>query len=359
MMAGLIVLLAGSAFGYVPIAGDTPANTWIKNTVSVAYTNRGGGQQVRTTAISNRTTHNRGVQVTTNVMQYIANPMSAGEVRQFPFVVYNAGNTNARLAVTNLWWTHLTGAGNWTNQLIWDQNRNGTYDIGTDRVFDGTNSMQVAEDATNAVLFRVVAKSSAVDGNTLTNFLFVTNKWGAGVYQAYTGYNPRYGFGAQTYGGPQVWRHKASVVITGPDIRVVKWVSVSNTGTYRAVPGVNGNVDVVPGTMLVYAISFTNKGSGEAKRLRFADLIPTNCVYVTNSMRYGVWNGSYVGATQLKDGVADDAPAAIGQAEGVYNNGARRVTFDYFHQNLPPDTAVYASGGAFYRGKVYFAVVVR
>jgi uncharacterized repeat protein (TIGR01451 family) len=283
--------------------------------------------------------------------------IAPGGNAQFQFVVYNAGNAAASLAITNEQ-VRFSGGAVWTNQLIWDVNRNGAFDIAVDRVFDGTNAMAVGEDSTNYIVQRLVAKGSAPDRAALTNDFFVTNRLGPSVYQDYFGYDPKYGTAAGHYAGPQWYGHVVSVYIGGPDLRGAKFVSISNTASYRSVTGV-APTDFVPGTMLVYAISFTNRGSGELKRLRIWESIPANTVYMTNSMRRGAVGSTYVTATTLKDGVGDDAPAALGQVEGYYDDVGKRVSFTYWNNSLVPDTAVSPYLGAFYRGKVYFAVVVQ
>jgi len=331
----LIILLIGFVPAFLSASPyDTPAGTTITNTVTASYSNALGTTWAATDTITTNVLEIYGLSATlTNTTNAYTAPNTTVN---FVGRIQNEGNTSAVVYFTNLLEAYGGGASGWTITFLNDSMNNAT-------------SMTLGEDSARYFYLQVQVPVTASFGQSLTNQFaaIFTNSTRFSTLSSYTGWN-----GTNYGGSAQSESRLAIVIVQAPVITLAKYSYVTNTPDYLSLGG--NTYDVVPGSAIIYAITFTNSGNTSAYGLTISDPLSPDVVYVSSSMKYE--EGSlavnlpqdYNNATfSLGDGAADDGVGAY-SVEGDPNGGSGPVQFKFAN-------AIPAGG----RGTVYFKVYVK
>jgi uncharacterized repeat protein (TIGR01451 family) len=323
---------------------DTPAGTVITNRAIATYSNVGGTKYTNDTEGTNvrtvETIYGIYLTDTTTSTLYTSPSVATYHVCK----VSNEGNSTITVNLSQSGFSYGGSAGAaWSGQFIEDSDQDGTRDAGESTLI---NTISLAEDAAVWFFFQVTPSADAQDNSSGTNTVICTisNYIGFSTYTSYTGFN------GIVYAGPTNANRLTITIVQGPIIQVAKTSFVTNTASYIALGG--GGNDFVPGAEVIFAISWTNSGTGTAYGLTFSDDLDGNLGYVTNSLRY-VDNarqtasaGNYNAANALSD-ANDSQDLGAYQADGWTNAGGQ-IRFDY---------AAAIPGGA--SGTLFFKAVVK
>lgn len=104
-------------------------------------------------------------------------------------------------------------------------------------------------------------------------------------------------YGTAVSGGPTGTSPNTLIMVNKPALAVSKEVSVDGGAIYSAT----GNA--TPGTSLIYRITITNSGGGDATSVQITDTLPPYLTYVSGVSKYAQSAATtYAGATALTEG---------------------------------------------------------
>jgi hypothetical protein len=182
-----------------------------------------------------------------------------GSTETWDFVGTNEGNASLTFTVTLGAISYDPSGSNWVASLEYGGQGYGT-----------TLVVTLEEDGEEAVKLQFTPGTTETDSpdGGLADFTFyaITGYAHAGGGSAgeYTGANDL------TYGG---WGPIAEVylaTIEAPDITISRTVTVDAPTSYNGDPH-----DLVPGSVLIYTLTYSNEGSGKADNILIADEVPT------------------------------------------------------------------------------------
>ncbi len=315
-------------------AAGTTMGIQLTNEVTLTYSNVNGALYTNTDNVSQTVLGVYGINATITAPE--TNTTSPGGSVTFHGHVTNLGNAGQIIYFTNFYSNYSAGASGWSNNF---QNAG----------MNNASSITLAPYEGADFYLKVTAPLTAGLNHALTNFFGakITNQGTLTTISNYTGLN------SQSYGGWWRTQGKIALAIVGniPIIIGNKTSFVSNSATYLALGGNNG--ELVPGSEITYAISFTNSGAAAAYNLALSDPINSDVLYVTNSLRYRenlkttASNVYYFHSSISNITDADDAENA-----GVYNcNGRTNSNTVEFNFN-----AAIPAGG---KGTLYFKVQLK
>lgn len=334
----LIVILILLTFFTYAAANGTQKDTLITNEVTIAYSNSAGATYADTNYVSDTVLGIYGIDATLTTPP-LTNDASPGVATTFLGHITNLGNDSQVIFFTNFFTNYsAAGVGPW--KFSFENTLGNPATTMTLQPYQGENFYLV-----------VTPTNTANFGEAMTNFFgaYVTNTGLTASTSNYTGLN------STTYGG--YWKSSgrwAIAVITDiPVIEIAKYSFVSNSATYLALGGLNGQL--VPGSEITYAITFTNSGSANAYGLAFTDPINSDADYVDNSLRYreGLQTHAsnvyyYNAATSNITDIDDAETVGTYDCKGRTNAASGQVEFS-FGQVIP-------SGGS---GTLYFKVYLK
>ncbi len=342
-MSKLKILLIVFVVTAIPVAlsaqttNATSEGEVLTNYARATYTNSGGANYTNNTSPTNFITNMSIYGLSTTITANETNSTVPGVPITFQGQVINHGNTNQVVNFTNLITNYSAGASGWTVDFLNDALVNAT-------------SMTLNEGSSRVFYLQVTPTGGASAGQSLTNqfaakFPAASTRFGSAI-SSYTG------FSGTNYGGTNQTTGKIAItVVEALQVAIDKYSFVTNSAGYIAIGG--GGNEPVPGSMITYAITYTNTGSVSAYNLTLTDPIDiANVEYVPNSMVYrdgamtDASEASYNAATgPLGDGPADDGVGAF-TVEGDDAGGNMTFTF-----------AAPITSGA--RGTVYYKVYIK
>ncbi len=275
-MKKLIIALLALCLFAVPaslMANGTKAGGGITNAVVVAYSNA-GDQPYNASAFAT----NRPVQAVLGLSGFVSNMckkfVAPGSSITYSVIITNKGNTNSTIALTNYLVKSNTLGGIFTFNFYTNVNTNG----------GRIKYLNLAEDQSH-ILFLYVSVSGLATNNSI-----LSNIWGTHISNVATSMiNPLQTYlgmdGLTTFGGRDFYTNSwAYTVVQAPVLNIEKRSSVTNSSSYKLLTAVANWKKVVPGSQIVYVITWTNAGSGLVKRLNFTDPVKSAQRYVPNSM---------------------------------------------------------------------------
>lgn len=329
-----IISALAAFFLLIPVAlmaNGTAAGTAITNTVNVSYSNL--GNTAYTTAASETNTVQAIFGISAAFSNTVSKFVQPGSATTFAITVTNKGNTATTVVLSN-YRIATGGASSWFQNFYTNVATNG----------GAVKTLSLAEDETRTFYLYVRADAAAVDGHSRTN-VWGTAILNKGVYNTVYNASPlSYYVGMDTttrFGGrDNITNYIAIAVVQAPNIIVSKRSDVTNSATFLALVAAADAKRVVPGSELVFAITWTNAGSGTVKSLKFTDLIKADYEYVTGSMTYDntqrVTSGyftAYQNNVTATRTLADNGSVTAGAASPNFglngSYGASTVTFEY------------------------------
>lgn len=332
----ILILLCLSLSTIQVYANGTAAGSIVTNAVSISYSNSAGTTYGTNISITDTVLEIYGLAASvTSVTNATTGP--GGDVDFFGKVT-NMGNTSQLIFFTNFQMLYGGGASDWRYDFLND-------------ALSSVSTMTLAAYNARGFYIRVHVTNAAAYGHSATNDYgtYQTNFGRFTRVSNYTGLNGT-GYGGRWYTDA---RRSVLVVSDVPDITIAKYAFVTNSASYVSLGG--GAYDLVPGSLITYAVTFTNSGTVSAYGLTISDPIPADAQYSNNSMKYReglrtfASNQYYNNAacSNLTDAGSDEA-VGVYDCDGNSNGGAGPVEFT-FSQPVP-------AGG---KGTVYFRVTVR
>jgi hypothetical protein len=214
------------------------------------------------------------------------------------------------------------------------------------------NNFTLGEDAFKIFFLVVTAPANGIDGASLTNRFGskISNNYSSMYIRPITTYS---GFNGFIYGGNDFLTNNLSIaIIQAPNLSLSKGSYVSNSPSFLALAQVGHEKDLVPGSMIIYNINWTNKGSGNLYGLSFNDQIKTSYVsYLTNSISYS--NGFLTAASNvsMSKPLKDDG-SVTNKFAGNFGITARTnmgQVIVSFLSNIPGNS----------RGTIFYKVIVK
>jgi len=257
-------------------ATGTPSGTDIINSVSAVFSNSGATKFTNAAATTNTVLTVYGIQSATTVGTQFLQP---GQTVSFTFKVSNSGNSSVLVNLVTIFSRTndtVVHNGPWTYAFY--TNASGT---------GGTiTEFPLAEDASRIFYLRITAPVGAADGAA------ITNKYGTILTNSDSPLNPISPYtgmdGSTIFGGYQTLTNNIAIaIIQAPVLILSKTSDVTNSPSYLALVKAGHKKDVVPGSMIIYSISWTNAGSGQIFGLTLTDPVPSDVNYVPGSIRYG------------------------------------------------------------------------
>lgn len=315
-------------------AFGTDAGTQIINQVTALFSNTAG------TRYTNRAARTNTVQVVYGIRGLVYNQtnfVSPGQQVWFEFTVTNRGNSSVTVNLARVFWrtNDLAHNGIWSYQFVRSADPN-----------TPITWYMLAEDASETFRLVLTAPAAAEDLAAITNRYgaYLTNKDGPmAQISFYTGLN------ALIFGGwGGLTNNLAVAIVQAPRLQLAKSAVVSNSESFRALAKPGQENALVPGSEIVYSITWTNAGSGQLFGLTLTDPFPANVDYVANSVRWGEGArlpaslANYWSLTAIADG---DGPAGTYGIKRIVNPTAVEIRY----QNTIPG---YAAGTVMYRVRV-------
>ncbi len=265
----LIVILILLTFFTQAVANGTQKDTLVTNEVIISYSNSAGATYADTNYVSDTVLGIYGIDATLTTPP-LTNDASPGVATTFQGHITNLGNDSQVIFFTNFFTNYsAAGVGPW--KFSFQNSASLPATTMTLSPYQGSDFYLV-----------VTPTNTAGYGEAMTNIFgaYVTNTGQLTITSNYTGLN------SITYGG--YWksdgRRAIAVISDIPIINIAKFSFVSNSATYLALGGNNG--ELVPGSEITYAITFTNSGTSDAYGLTFTDPINSDADYVDDSLRY-------------------------------------------------------------------------
>lgn len=276
-MRNIIIAIAILIICIVPVslmANGTAAGSGITNGVTASFSNAGNAPYTTSAFVTNQP-----VQAIFGLKGQISNyspkPVNPGSFVTYSVIITNKGNTNITIALTNIGVRSNASAGIWT------------YNFYTNALTNGgrVKYVNLAEEQAKTLFLYVFASALATNGTYITNMwgTHISNNYQVGLFTTLKAYTNLNGI---VYGGRDFYTNSiAFTFVQAPVIRIEKRSDVTNSASYRALTGAANWKKLVPGSMIVYVITWTNAGSGVAQRLNFSDPIKSaTMTYVPNSM---------------------------------------------------------------------------
>ncbi|GEM_PF-5416503 len=277
-----IITALMALFLFIPMAlhaSGTAAGVGVTNTVTAIYSNLGN------TPYSNKAYETNTVNaiygLKSDYSNYAVKYVAPGAGTTFMMSVTNRGNTSVVIALSN-YRIATVGTHSWYYNFYTNVSTSG----------GAFKSFTLAEDDFQTFYLYMRADAAAVDGESSTNI------WGsqisnAGVYNsvygalsgltAYTSMNGTTIFGGRDF----ITNGIAIAIVQAPSIVISKRSEVTNSASFMALAAGAHWKDVVPGSEIVYVITWTNAGSGFVKHLSFSDPINTTVFdFVSGSLAY-------------------------------------------------------------------------
>jgi len=326
-------------------AKGSASGTAIINTATATYSNSGTTKFTNRAAKTNTVGTIYGLQSATVSSQKTVAP---GSSVSFAISLSNAGNATVGIALTNVRWR--------TNGYV--QNGSWSFNFYTNAGMAGGayKFLNLAEDAKQNVYLVVTAPSGGLDGAAITNKhgSLLTTAYGA-VYSSLAGYT---GMDLTTLFGGFDWltNNIAIAVVSAPNLVLAKSSVVSNSASYLALVTAGNERNVVPGSLIVYSITWTNAGSGQLLGLKLRDPIDANFQYVansivfTNGVKLSATGANYLSANTAGHQIADDGSFTAGVANFSLTGSTNASTI-----NVDFGTAIPGNS----RGTVMYKVIVK
>jgi len=298
----LTAISTGSAF-----AAGTQAGTNVQNTFTLDYEVNGTPQtQIDNNGAPTEFTVDRLVDLTV-ASQGNTNVAPGSQDQELVFTLTNDGNDTHAYALTTLQGTDGTDddfdPANTTLFYVVDTNGNGIYEPGVDAApvaYNGTNTPDVAPDATLFVIVQGDIDAAQIDGETSQIALIAdtldagtTNPTIAdadGVNTLIGGAENVLADAAGTDDAANQGDHSAqgTFIIASADVSASKTVTIfsqdgSNCGDFAVAPPA-GEQFSVPGACVEYRIIAVNSGSQDATALEVNDQLPVDLTYVDSQV---------------------------------------------------------------------------
>jgi uncharacterized repeat protein (TIGR01451 family) len=301
-------------------AAGTDSGVIITNKVTATYSNASSGGTIynKTNTVINTVQPVFGL---SGFSTTTTNFPSPGATVTFAFAVTNKGNGPVVVNLQNLF--------SRTNDLI----HNGTWAQAfyTNSTLSGVTvtELALAEDASRVFYLALTAPGGAQDGAA------VTNKFGTVLTNAnsplspisfYTSWN-----GTSLFGGfASLTNNIAVAIVRAPKLILTKTSMVTNSASFMALVVAGHERDTVPGSTIIYSITWTNAGSGQLFGLTLNDAHPADVDYVADSVVYGdagqlpASGANYASLASVLDGAG---PVGVFGLTRVVNAGAVVVQY--------------------------------
>jgi len=300
-------------------ANGTATSTGITNTVQAIYSNSGS------TKYTNFATNGEVVQTIFGLNGQVTistQNVAPGADVSFAISVTNKGNSTIVLGLTNVYMNtnNVAQGGAWSVDFYTNATKAG----------GALSTFTLAEDADQAFYLVVTAPAAGNDGASITNRFgsYITNNYASAFSSlaSYTGMD-----GSSVFGGSDwLTNNIAIAVIQAPNLQIAKASFVTNSASYLALAQAGHENDLVPGSMIIYSITWTNAGSGQLLGLSLHDVFDANVTYVANSIvwtegsRLAPSSANYAAATPQADGAGPAGAFGINNTVGA----ALDITYD-------------------------------
>jgi|GEM_PF-5558056 len=272
MSRKLLITLAIGLLIAIPIATAEilgEAGDAVSNNVFIRYDNAGGTHFTNSNTVGGIVDAMFGLSMQSNNTEWIKNTAPSSAV-VFTYWVSNKGNTTVWVYTSNVQYNVQAG---WTRNYFDDAGATAGSLDGTDNNITAAGGFWLDANNDSYIHVQITPAAGANDQDAWTNASKVTSvsNSGWGTDLTYTGMD------SVEYGGTNYFSNNMIVVVSGPVIQSTKVVKISNSTTYLGLGG--GNTDLVPGSMLYYAVIWSNAGSGDAINVTLNDTLPTSQGY--------------------------------------------------------------------------------
>lgn len=284
------------AFATPAHATGVAAGTLIENTATATYQSGTATGSVTSNTVSLKVDELLNVAVTT----LSASPLAAGPTTVA--LVYSVTNSGNGPEVFNLAVDPTVSGNGFTPTIAGvaiDTNNNGTYEPGVDTLLSGTLATpSLSADGSVKVLVLTTLPAGAIDTKTAQVRLTATAATGSGT--------PGTSFAGKGEGGGNAIvglstanaNSLAGLIASLANVSLVKSATVADPF---------GTTNPVPGATISYSLAAKVTGTGTAKSLVVADVIPAGTTYVAGSLK--------LDGTALTDGA--DSDVGTGGASGI------------------------------------------
>lgn len=296
-----MIFLFVSAIG--AFANGTATGTGVTNTVVAKYSNSGS------TKYTNFATNGEVVKTIFGLNSQVAivtQNVAPGADVSFAISVTNKGNGSIVLGLTNVYMqtNNVAQGGAWAVDFYTNATKAG----------GALSTFPLAEDADQSFYLVVTAPAAGIDGASITNRFgsYITNNYATAFSSlgSYTGMD-----GSTLFGGSDwLTNNVAIAVIQAPNLQIAKASFITNSASYLALAQAGHENDLVPGSAIIYSITWTNAGSGQLLGLSLHDAFDANVTYVVGSIKWT--EGSRLAPTTA------NYASASNQADNSGPNGA-------------------------------------
>lgn len=281
----LAILLVGNVSAQI-----TPAGTLITNQATATYN---VGPTIFTET-SNITSTAVAELLDVSIVWQDATPITVrpGDTNQvITFLLTNTGNGNDSYTLTGLSTLGGDDFDPTLNDLYFDANGNGIFDLGIDiQYLPGVNEPVISADSSIVVFLLNNIPTILLDGDLGNTQLTATSQTGSGA--------PGTVIPNQGEGGTDAVVGSSGSTTDAIGTYVVSNVVVTITKSVAIVDPFGGT-EPIPGAVMTYSLVITTSGTGTASNLVINDAIPANTTYVPGTLT--------LNAGPLTDGLDADA----------------------------------------------------
>lgn len=289
--------LAMLAFSSSAFAGGTPAGSQITSTASATYLVGGvndGDPTMRGNVLSNQVTIrvDELIEMTANRLYEV--PVSKGTTATISWTLSNVGNGEEAFSLTVEPGDSQMAKGAVTvEQVAFDENRNGIYDPGIDRIFTVSGdtrtfvTSRLLPDTDIRIIATIKHNLSATpqeaDWKNLTAEINMMATAVTGKGKAGTVFSGAGDLGTDAVMGVSAGELTSTNLITITDIANASDITLQKTAK---VSNQFGGIQAIPGATITYTIK-TYISKGAAANFVISNPIPSNTVYQDGTLKYG------------------------------------------------------------------------
>jgi|GEM_PF-1458837 len=245
-----------------------------------------------------------------------------GSTESWIFAATNEGNVDFTSTITFSAIAYTGGSDNWTVEA-WHQ--------GAPQGIPWTPTLSEDSDIFSEIkITPATTEADAPDMSTGEVTMYVTTGYsgsGSGLGSTYTGANDL------TYGGIGAGVPDFDVTVNAPIMSLTRISTIESPEHYT---GWGGDHDFVPGSLLVFTLTYTNEGTGDGSNISIIDQIPYDCVAYKINVEAPETNLNYVTASTMTGEVT----------WAIYYSTEEAPSFTHYNTNTGKET--YQEG--WYRG---------